>query len=270
LEREVKKLLIIAASAALLLTGCNAPSSFDGYVHAECEAATQAPEGKVTVCSATEKPLPTATATATVTETVPGPTTTVTVTATPSPSPTATQTTPPASNERVITNAYVTGYTYYDNTPPGTAQIAYEDVRPATTGAGGSGTFANPITIAVGHVKNAQGVSTPDYPKGTVFYVPNVRRYFIVEDLCGDGATPQNIPCHNLDAPGNDAPAGATTWVDIWLDGRTGTATAADNCANKITKLQTIVQNPASNYAVVTGPVANGSCTTYGNALITQ
>ena len=50
-----------------------------------------------------------------------------------------------------------------------------------------------------------------DYPAGTRFYIPNVRRYFIVEDTCGDGDTPQNGPCHT------GYPKGTTAWVDMWI-----------------------------------------------------
>lgn len=65
-----------AATAALVLTGCSAPSSFDGYVHAECDP-TDA--NKVTVCRSTEMPVPTVTQTVTATP-APSPTQTATVT----------------------------------------------------------------------------------------------------------------------------------------------------------------------------------------------
>lgn len=88
-----RKLLAIAASAVFLLTGCTTGATYDGYVHAECAPASDTPNGKVTTCSATEKPIPTATQTVP----VPGPTVTVTETVTPSATATATETqTPPA------------------------------------------------------------------------------------------------------------------------------------------------------------------------------
>lgn len=107
--------------------------------------------------------------------------------------------------------SYTTAYDYWDNTPPGSAAIS-DPVLHHT--AGGSGTYANPVTVAVGH-SLATGHDVLDYRKGTRFYVPNVRRYFIVEDTCGDGPKPQNGPCHRLDTPGNRAPRGAKLWVDL-------------------------------------------------------
>lgn len=167
---------------------------------------------------------------------------------------------PPQAGEKYI-NAYTTAYTYWDNTPPGSAAISHPIIHQK---AGGTGTFADPITIAVGHTI-VGGKQTLDYPAGTKFYIPNVRRYFIVEDSCGDGNTPQNGPCHT------GYPSGTTTWVDMWIDGATGTRAASDACAGAVTdengEVHLIIQNPASDYVVVPGPVfSNGVCTSqFGN-----
>lgn len=167
----------------------------------------------------------------------------------------------PSFSNEIYINAYTTAYTYWDNTPPGSAVVSHPVIHKE---AGGSGTFNDPITLAVGHsIINNQDIL--DYPAGTIFYIPNVRRYFIVEDTCGDGDSPQNGPCHT------GYPAGTTTWVDMWLDGLSGTPSAVDECARKLTnennESHVIIQNPASNYVVVPGPMfQNGSCTaTYGN-----
>ncbi|MDD5569027.1 MAG: peptidoglycan-binding domain-containing protein [Candidatus Pacebacteria bacterium] len=163
--------------------------------------------------------------------------------------------TPPAptTNEVFIAKAYTTAYTWFDNTPPGSSDIALPVLHQQ---ADGIGTYADPITIAVGHVISG-GNDTPDYPAGTRFYIPNLRAYFIVEDLCGDGNTPQNIPCHNL----SEADSGATTWIDMWIDGQSGTRTTTDNCAEDITGLHLAIKNPLPNYAVITGPIfQNGQC----------
>lgn len=79
----------LATVAVLAVSGCSAPSSFDGYVHAECDA-TDA--NKVTVCRSTQLPVPTQTVTVTAaasTAPAPAPSTT-----TPAPAPT---TAPPAA-----------------------------------------------------------------------------------------------------------------------------------------------------------------------------
>jgi hypothetical protein len=185
------------------------------------------------------------------------------------PQHTTTTTTPPAppvnpaptGNETRISAAYTTAYTYYDNTPPGSADISNPILH---SKAGGTGTYADPITLAVGHSLSS-GHDVLDYPAGTRFYIPNVRRYFIVEDTCGDGSKPQNGPCHM------GYPDGTTTWVDMWIGGQGGTVAAVDSCASSVTdengEAHMIIQNPASNYVVVSGPVfQNGHCTQqYGN-----
>ena len=50
-------------------------------------------------------------------------------------------------NERRF-NIFLTGYSYWDNTPPGSAAIARPVVHRR---AGGTGTYSDPITIAVGY-----------------------------------------------------------------------------------------------------------------------
>lgn len=195
----------------------------------------------------------------------PSPTTT-----SPTPSPTPTTSSPPPSPAPTSTEtrlqAYVTGYSWYDNTPPGSADIAY----PPSAGyptlheqAGGTGTYANPVTVAVGH-SLATGESVPVWPAGTRFYVPNLRRYFIVEDACGDGPTPQNGPC----ATGYPSPA--STWLDVWVGGQNGTDAGADACMSSITDVWLAIKDPASNYVVDSGDIYEPPCTTqYGNTVVT-
>ena len=169
--------------------------------------------------------------------------------------------TPPPSSQEIRIQAYTTAYTYWDNTPPGSATISNPILHSL---AGGTGTYADPITLAVGH-SIINGKDILDYPAGTRFYIPNVRRYFIVEDTCGDGAAPQNGPCHK------GFPAGTSAWVDMWIDGASGSASTADACASDLTDsngiAHLIIENPASNYAVVPGPIIqSGICTKqYGN-----
>ena len=173
------------------------------------------------------------------------------------PSPAAELATPVVGD--LIPAAYTTGYTWFDNTPPGSTLISHP-VRHAR--AGGIGTYADPITLAVGHSLET-GRDVLDYAAGTRFYLPHVRRYFIVEDTCGDGASPQDRGCHNLAL----APSGATTWVDLYVGGTAEDDRAAvQACAAKVTdgdtELHTMIKDPASTHPVVPGTLFNaGRCT---------
>ena len=72
---------------------------------------------------------------------------------------------------------YVTLYGWPDNSPPG-ADIAYPKNGGYPTlhnSAGGTGTYADPITYAS---------DKSETPAGTKIYVPRVQKYFIMEDDC--------------------------------------------------------------------------------------
>lgn len=153
------------------------------------------------------------------------------------------------STKDIVFTAYTTGYGWPDNTPPGGA-IAYPIIHQT---AGGTGTYTDPITLATGY-SIINGKNILDYATSTRFYLPALHRYFIVEDLCGDGATPQNGPCHTgyLGNP----------WLDLWVGGN-GTATSSIYaCENTITNLHTVIQNPSANYIATSSPIFfNGKCT---------
>ena len=160
------------------------------------------------------------------------------------PPPTPATTTP--SGEKTF-SAYFTGYGWPDNTPP-SAAISDGVIH---SKAGGTGTYTDPITLAVGH-SIISGKDILDYPKGTKFYVPSFRKYLIVEDTCGDGNSPQNGPCHT-GYKGN-------VWLDVWVGGEGANVSSVLSCESKITGVHTVIQNPASNYVVTTGPIFNGVC----------
>jgi hypothetical protein len=145
--------------------------------------------------------------------------------------PTGSSTPPPTGTDGPTKTGFVTGYSYYDNDPPGTSAIAYESVMPNRTGAGGSGTFTDPITAAV-----PSGTLAP----GTKVYVPHVKRYFIVEDEC---------------ATSHSAPNGCTADLDLWVDGRTAGEASSDACMARITGDYQYIVNPASGKAVTVGTV---------------
>ena len=141
---------------------------------------------------------------------------------------------------RVTVPAYVTAYTWWDNTPPGSAAISHPVLHRQ---AGGRGTFEDPVTVAVGH-SIIGGRDILDYPPGTRLYFPHLRRYGIVEDTCGSGPRPQDSSCHRLDTPGHSAPPGAQTWVDLWIDGRNVSSRRAALRASAITGVFPMVINP--------------------------
>ena len=168
---------------------------------------------------------------------------------------------PPGSGGLNRITAYVTGYDHYDNTPPGSVIISNPVLHRV---AGGTGTYQDPITVAVGH-SIINGRDILDWPSATRFYIPNLRRYFIVEDTCGDGPTPQNEPCHDL----SQADPGAQTWLDVWVDGGQMSSSAANSCKDAITRNQLAIRDPARNYAVVPGAIAGSSCTQqYGDTAV--
>lgn len=146
---------------------------------------------------------------------------------------------------------YLTGYTYWDNTPPGSSAIARPVLRQR---AGGDGTWQSPITIAVGH-SIVGGRQTLDYPAGTRFYLPRLRKYAIVEDVCGDGPTPQGGPCHTGH---NGHP-----WLDIWIGGKGVSPAASDACARRITAVQSAIINPPRDLPVQAGEIATDGCKVY-------
>jgi len=156
----------------------------------------------------------------------------------------------------VVSQMYTTGYSYWDNTPPGTADISNPVIH---SKAGGIGTFTDPITVAVGH-SIISGKDILDYPKGTKFYAPFLRKYFIVEDTCGDGSQPQNGPCHT----GYQG----KPWIDFYVDGQLNKA-VSNSCMDAITAVHTIVTNPSANHPVVAGVISGNSCANnYGETVI--
>lgn len=145
-------------------------------------------------------------------------------------------------------NAYLTGYSFWDNTPRGSSQIARPVVHRQ---AGGSGSYQDPVTLAVGHVKHG-GRSVMDFPAGTRFYIPRLQKYAIVEDLCGDGNTPQYGPCHS----GHKG----HVWLDIYVDGKIAGGQAADRCMRSLTGIQTVIINPSPGRPVQRGPITESGC----------
>ena len=145
-------------------------------------------------------------------------------------------------------NVYLTGYSYWDNTPPESAIISHPVIHKI---AGGTGSFTDPITLAVGH-SIIEGKDILDFPAGTKFYIALLRKYAIVEDSCGDGDSPQNVPCH-IGYKG-------VPWLDIYVDGAGLKKEMSDQCASHITDIQMVILTPKPNYPVVLGSITNSGC----------
>ncbi|MCU1436412.1 MAG: hypothetical protein JWR71_3137 [Pseudarthrobacter sp.] len=173
---------------------------------------------------------------------------------------------PAAAAERIVASASTTAYALREKTPAG------GHGRP--NGAGGAtGTYSDPITVTAGNSRTAAR-SGLDVKAGTRIYLPDVRRYFIVDDSCGNGYGngngPQGSPCRQGD---NADAATSTIWIDMWLGGRSMSAEEADNCAAWVTDVQAAVLDPAGNYAVAPGAgvIHDGICDAgYGNTLVRQ
>ncbi len=150
-----------------------------------------------------------------------------------------------ANGQEARFDAYLTGYSYWDNTPPGSAAIARPVIHRR---AGGTGSFNDPITIAVGH-SIVGGRQTLDFPAGTRFYIGSIQKYAIVEDVCGDGPTPQSGPCHS---GRNGLP-----WLDIYVGGQRAGSAVANECMRRITAVHSFIINPRAGYPVVAGELAN-------------
>ncbi|SDB91707.1 hypothetical protein GA0111570_108103 [Raineyella antarctica] len=171
---------------------------------------------------------------------------------TPQPSPSALH-----EGETLTSTMYVTAYSWYDNTPTG-ARISHPVLHKE---AGGTGTYDDPVTVAVGH-QRLPDAHVLDHPAGTRFYLPFAQRYFIVEDTCGDGPSPQNGPCHRLDTPTNPAPQGATGWIDVWLDGHDLPRATVKDCARSATGMHVVVIDARPGYRVAPGAglMHDGGC----------
>lgn len=160
-----------------------------------------------------------------------------------------------AASDRSV-QFYLTGYSWWDNTPAGSSTISDPVIHRT---AGGVGTYADPITLAVGHSITAAG-DVLDYPAGTRMYIPNLRRYVIVEDTCGDGSTPQNGPCHT----GYRTSSGRVPWIDVYVGGEGTSRRLSDACMDAITGVTRVILNPAKDYLVAAGPISDGRCVQYG------
>ncbi|MEO8282418.1 MAG: hypothetical protein ABI568_03285 [Pseudarthrobacter sp.] len=170
-----------------------------------------------------------------------------------------------AAGETLMANTFITAYTWQDNTPPGSPEISNPVLHAQ---AGGTGTYEDSVTIAVGHSR-ATGQDVLDLPAGTRIYLPDVRRYFIVEDTCGDGPAPENGPCHT----GAHEQGNASLWIDMWIGGGGENASFVNECTRAVTGVRAGLLNPAPTYAVAPGAgvIHDGKCDSgYGNGIVAR
>src|SRR2546430_10821742 len=149
---------------------------------------------------------------------------------------------------------FLTFYGWWDNTPPGNG-ISFPKIH---SGAGGKGTFADPITFATAKAELAPG---------TKVWVPRVKKYFIMEDDCQE--------C-GADWSGHGPNGGpGLRHIDLWIGGKGGSAFDAIDCQDAPTHcqpgntptLEPVVVNPPSNEQFDSTPLLNtstGAC--YGGA----
>jgi len=167
------------------------------------------------------------------------------------PKPRAARSSAPATKPAAVTNVaprgpskqmrvYLTGYSFQDNTPAGSAEVSHPILH---KDAGGTGTFADPITVA-----SPGSGGSMDWRPGTRFYLPSVKRYVIVEDSGASGA-----------------PGGVDTHLDMWIDGERGSKSATDACMDRITGEVSAQLNPPPGLPVVSGPVFGQSCNIPGS-----
>jgi hypothetical protein len=139
-------------------------------------------------------------------------------------------------------DVYATYYGWYDNTPPGCA-TAYPPYC-----AGGTGTYAHPITFAS---------YKKEFPVGTILYYATVEKYFVMGDECQE--------CE-ADWVGKGPDGGpGLHHVDLWIGGKGGNEFDAINCEDALTEgmpngaplLTPFIENPPRDLPVSTARLFN-------------
>ncbi|HEU5437761.1 MAG TPA: hypothetical protein VFU88_00615 [Ktedonobacterales bacterium] len=136
--------------------------------------------------------------------------------------------------EGTAQTVWQTFYAAADNDPAGSLTIAYPAPQGIHALAGGTGTYADPITLAA---------DKRWLPVGTRVYAPRWHKYFIMEDQC--------VPCEA------DWEADRLHHVDLFMS--PSSRSAVVRCERSVTKNQAendiIVLNPDRNRAVDTTPL---------------
>jgi hypothetical protein len=137
----------------------------------------------------------------------------------------------------------MTFYGWADNSPPG-GSIAYPKNGGFPTVhdlAGGTGTYADPITYAT---------DKSELPVGTIVYAPVIEKYLVMEDDCGQCDTDWS---------------GSMSWhIDVWMNSNgTETTSALVACEDQWTQNATTIEiNPPPGRTVTTTPLFDPSTNT--------
>jgi 3D (Asp-Asp-Asp) domain-containing protein len=126
---------------------------------------------------------------------------------------------------------YCTCYGWLDNDPPGNG-IAYPRIH---SGAGGSGTYSNPVTFAT---------DPRELKPGTKVYVSYLKKYFIMEDSCAQCITDWSHSKRH---------------IDLWVGGKSTSGSALINCEDSLTRTASVIVSPSSSHTVTTTPLFNSS-----------
>ena len=131
-------------------------------------------------------------------------------------------------------SAHITFYGYPDNDPPSN-QIAYSCGR---DGAGGSGTWDDPVTVAI---------APKDIAPCTKLYIPYLQKYGVAADECAQCISDFNNGIHH---------------VDIWTGGNWDGGQNQINCEDKLTPdpQQHVIVNPPNGWNVDSSALFNGNC----------
>jgi hypothetical protein len=149
----------------------------------------------------------------------------------------------PAGDGNTTMQVFVTFYGWADNSPPGNA-IAYPMSAGNPTlhnGAGGVGTYSDPITFAT---------APAEFPPGTRLYVPFIEKYVMMEDSCGQCTTDWT---------------NSRKWhIDVWMNSSAGeNANSLTSCEDSWTRSQTDVEfSPPPTRPVTTAPLFDPSTNT--------
>lgn len=143
----------------------------------------------------------------------------------------------------MMMSVYVTFYGWADNSPPGGA-IAYPMNGGYPTlhdAAGGTGTYADPITFAT---------DKSELPVGTRVYVPFIEKYVIMEDDCAECDT--------------DWTTSQKWHIDVWMNSNgTESSSALQTCEGNWTRTATVIEvNPPPGRTVTTRPLFDPSTNT--------
>lgn len=123
----------------------------------------------------------------------------------------------------------LTGYGAPDNNPAGSKTISQPVIH---SQAGGTCTFANPVTFA-----SPGSAGSTEFPKGQRVYFPKLRCYGISED---SGATKMS-----------------TRHIDIYTGD--GPKSVTDKCESNLTGPTSVIVNPPANEPVTAGPLSSST-----------